>query len=214
MTPADIDRVMDIAGSLKEAPHWPRAAYTAALDREATPRRIALVIENSSVVDEAAEKLGISGNLDDEHPAGAKAQQLFWSDFGTTEVVPCYKTNQQLQTIQQLLKKQKLRFPEAGAKGEVRVAGFAVACLLPPEAELELIAVDLAAQRQGVAFQIFAGLAEELCAAQVNEVALEVRASNLAALALYRKLGFIESGRRKDYYQIPVEDALLMRLVF
>jgi len=94
------------------------------------------------------------------------------------------------------------------------VAGFAVASLLPPEAELELIAVDQAAHRRGLAHLLFAELAEELRAARVEEVALEVRASNRAALALYWKLGFIESGRRKDYYQIPVEDALLMRLVF
>jgi ribosomal-protein-alanine N-acetyltransferase len=55
-------------------------------------------------------------------------------------------------------------------------------------------------------------MAEELRAALVKEVVLEVRASNHPALALYRRLGFVESGRRKDYYQIPVEDALLMRL--
>jgi ribosomal-protein-alanine N-acetyltransferase len=92
------------------------------------------------------------------------------------------------------------------------VAGFAVASLLPPEAELELIAIDLSAQRHGFASQLFARMAEELRAALVKEVVLEVRASNHPALALYRRLGFVESGRRKDYYQIPVEDALLMRL--
>ncbi len=89
-----------------------------------------------------------------------------------------------------------------------------MASLLPPEAELELIAVDPAAQRLGLAQQLFAELAQELRAARWNEMILEVRASNLPALALYRKLGFVETGRRKDYYQIPVEDALLMRLGF
>lgn len=39
---------------------------------------------------------------------------------------------------------------------------------------------------------------------------LEVRPSNKAAVALYRKYGFIEEGRRRNYYQKPKEDALIM----
>ncbi|MGB7986785.1 MAG: ribosomal protein S18-alanine N-acetyltransferase, partial [Terracidiphilus sp.] len=96
--------------------------------------------------------------------------------------------------------------------GSGAVAGFTVASLLPPEAELELIAVDPSVQRRGLAHQLFVALTKKLRAASVEEMVLEVRASNLPALAFYRKLGFIETGRRKDYYQIPVEDALLMRL--
>jgi ribosomal-protein-alanine N-acetyltransferase len=43
---ADLARVMEIARSLKEAPHWPRQAYLAALNPGSTPRRIALVAAN------------------------------------------------------------------------------------------------------------------------------------------------------------------------
>ena len=57
-----------------------------------------------------------------------------------------------------------------------------------------------------------AALAEELRLAQVGEVLLEVRASNCPALALYRALGFAETGRRPLYYVDPEEDALLLRL--
>jgi ribosomal-protein-alanine N-acetyltransferase len=179
MTLADLDRVMEIAGSLKDAPQWPRSAYLSALEPEAAPPRISLVIE---------------------YPAGAKALAFF--EPYTARLKSCPDASGLLSS-----------FSAAGAEGEgVGVAGFAVASLLPPEAELELIAVDPAAQRRGLARRLFAALAEELRAAQVQEVVLEVRASNLPACALYRKLGFVESGRRKDYYQIPVEDALLMRL--
>ena len=55
-------------------------------------------------------------------------------------------------------------------------------------------------------------LVEKLSLAGVREVILEVRASNLPALALYRQLGFVETGRRPRYYQAPEEDAILMRL--
>ena len=41
---------------------------------------------------------------------------------------------------------------------------------------------------------------------------LEVRESNDPALRLYRKYGFQEVGRRKNYYEKPREDAILMTL--
>jgi ribosomal-protein-alanine acetyltransferase len=43
MREADLDQVLEIAAGLKDAPHWPRAAYEYALGRDSTPRRIALV---------------------------------------------------------------------------------------------------------------------------------------------------------------------------
>ena len=42
-------------------------------------------------------------------------------------------------------------------------------------------------------------------------VYLEVRDSNEAAQALYRGRGFLASGRRKGYYRLPAEDAVVMR---
>ena len=43
MTAADVARVLEIAASLPESPHWPESAYLDALNPESTPRRIALV---------------------------------------------------------------------------------------------------------------------------------------------------------------------------
>jgi ribosomal-protein-alanine N-acetyltransferase len=93
-----------------------------------------------------------------------------------------------------------------------QVAGFAVASLLPPEAELEMIAVAPAAQRRGLARQLFFSLAAELRTAEVFGIMLEVRAANQPALEFYRQLGFVETGHRPRYYHDPVEDAILMRL--
>lgn len=95
---------------------------------------------------------------------------------------------------------------------ERSILGFAVASLVPPQAELETIAVVSEAQRQGLARRLFAALAEELLRAGITEVTLEVRAANLPAIALYRSLGFVEAGRRPGYYADPVEDALLLTL--
>lgn len=45
-------------------------------------------------------------------------------------------------------------------------------------------------------------------------ITLEVRKSNIAAISLYKKLGFEHVGTRKGYYRNPTEDALLLKLNF
>ncbi len=92
------------------------------------------------------------------------------------------------------------------------VFGFTVASLLPARAELETIAVAAAGQRCGLGRQLYHALAGKLQAVGAHEILLEVRASNRAALAFYRSLGFAETGLRPRYYTDPVEDAVLMSL--
>ena len=106
---------------------------------------------------------------------------------------------------------QRIALVAEGVEGGT-VAGFAVASVLPPQAELETIAVAAEGQRRGVGRILFATLAGELGIAQVQELFLEVRASNAPALGFYRSLGFSEIGRRQRYYVDPVEDALLLTL--
>jgi ribosomal-protein-alanine N-acetyltransferase len=91
-------------------------------------------------------------------------------------------------------------------------AGFLVASLLAPEAELETIAVASHFQRRGLGALLLRALVVELRKEQVREALLEVRASNRAALGFYPGQGFEESGRRVRYYVDPDEDAVLMRL--
>ena len=92
------------------------------------------------------------------------------------------------------------------------LVGFAIASLVAPEAELEMVVTMLAHQRHGVARELFSSLKNELRRHGVREVVLEVRAGNKAAQGFYRFLGFAEEGRRTAYYAEPVEDAILMRL--
>jgi len=93
-----------------------------------------------------------------------------------------------------------------------QVAGFAVIRLVSPQAELESIAVASNSQRQGVGQLLFEALADELAHQGVETLILEVRASNLTALAFYRSLGFVQNGLRPRYYVDPIEDAVLMVL--
>lgn len=141
---ADVDRLVEIAAGLEQAPRWRRSVYASLLD-DGGRERIALVAEDV---------------------------------------------------------------------GGGSVAGFVVARLVLPEAELESIAVEAEFQRRGVARGLFSALAEGLERREVKEILLEVRAGNEAALGFYRTLGFISEGRRRGYYADPVEDAVLMRLRF
>jgi ribosomal-protein-alanine N-acetyltransferase len=143
MTASDLDLVLLVATSLREAPHWPRSAYLKAIDSESTPRRIALVAAGT----------------------------------------------------------------EPGS-----ILGFAIASLLPPQSELETIAIAPESQRLGLGQYLFQALADALKAAGMHELQLEVRASNQPALAFYRALGFVETSLRASYYIDPIEDAVLMSL--
>ena len=72
------------------------------------------------------------------------------------------------------------------------------------------IAVFPQYRRKGVASallnKVFAFAKEK----RLSFVSLEVRPSNTAAVSLYEKAGFKEEGRRKDFYRLPREDALIM----
>ena len=79
------------------------------------------------------------------------------------------------------------------------------------ESDMMNLAVAAAYRRQGVGRQLVEALCEALTQAGSERLTLEVRASNEAAKALYRQLGFKQIGRRPRYYSRPTEDAELYR---
>jgi [ribosomal protein S18]-alanine N-acetyltransferase len=93
-----------------------------------------------------------------------------------------------------------------------KVLGFVCASLVPPEAELESIAVAPRVQRQGIGRRLLASLVTELRTSGISELHLEVRASNRQAIRFYEAQNFIQTGVRPRYYADPEEDAVLMTL--
>ena len=94
------------------------------------------------------------------------------------------------------------------------VMGYAGLLVVADEGYITNVAVFPEYRRQGVAAKI---LEIYLNFAQANQLAfltLEVRPSNEAAIALYRRFGFEEVGRRKNYYDLPKEDALILTRFF
>jgi len=78
-------------------------------------------------------------------------------------------------------------------------------------AEVEGLMVQCDHRRQGIGTALTGACMAWAAGTGASAIRLEVRASNLAALALYRRLGFTTSGVRRAYYSAPVEDALLLQ---
>ncbi|MGZ4820093.1 MAG: ribosomal protein S18-alanine N-acetyltransferase [Terriglobales bacterium] len=91
------------------------------------------------------------------------------------------------------------------------VEGFLVASQLGPDWELENIAVATNARRRGIGSALLTHFLTVFNTYGGVSVFLEVRESNAAARKLYEKHGFVEAGRRREYYQDPAEDAVLYR---
>ncbi len=79
------------------------------------------------------------------------------------------------------------------------------------ETDMMNIAVSPASRRQGVARALIEALVSALRERGSKQLTLEVRASNGPARQLYESLGFLQVGLRKNYYQNPKEDALILR---
>ena len=96
---------------------------------------------------------------------------------------------------------------------ENHIVGYAGAWLVYDEGQITNIAVLPSARGKGYGSKLTKQLINECFSRGMHEIFLEVRISNLAALAMYRNLGFSVKGIRKDYYSEPTEDAYIMSLV-
>ena len=96
---------------------------------------------------------------------------------------------------------------------ENKIVGYAGAWLVYDEGQITNIAVLPSARGKGYGSKLTKQLINECFSRGMHEIFLEVRISNLAALAMYRNLGFSVKGIRKEYYSEPTEDAYIMSLV-
>ena len=92
-----------------------------------------------------------------------------------------------------------------------RVLGYVGSQTVLEESDMMNIAVLPEARRAGIGERLILSLIELLKDRGSRSLALEVRASNTPAISLYKKLGFLQVGRRPNYYRSPREDALILR---
>lgn len=89
--------------------------------------------------------------------------------------------------------------------------GYCVLLCAGEEADITNVCTAAEARRKGVAAALLTALFQEGNARRIKEYFLEVREGNKAARALYGKMGFQEIGIRKNYYEEPRENAVLMK---
>lgn len=105
-----------------------------------------------------------------------------------------------------------VRHPESvvlTARSDRAITGFAIMRFADEVAHLNLLAVDPAHRRRGIARRLVTWLEETALTAGTFHIGLELRAQNEGARAFYRALGYRELGRVPGYYQ-GVEAAIRM----
>ena len=91
-----------------------------------------------------------------------------------------------------------------------KVVGYAGVLVMADEGYITNVAVFPEYRRRGIAAQIIKVFCDFAQGNHLAFLTLEVRPSNAAAISLYNSFGFEEVGRRKNYYDLPREDALIL----
>ena len=93
---------------------------------------------------------------------------------------------------------------------EEEIAGYIGCYCIAGTGEITNVAVKLSHRRRGIGKKLLEKLYEEGKCHDTAEYMLEVRESNDAAISLYSAHGFVKEGIRKNFYEKPVENAVIM----
>ncbi len=104
-------------------------------------------------------------------------------------------------------------FPLVALDSSNNLIGYICPMLVVDEGHILDVAVRDDYRGKGVGRLLVERVLVDCCSAGAEFVSLEVRTSNCAAIALYARMGFVETGRRKRYYENG-EDALMMEYIF
>ncbi len=108
------------------------------------------------------------------------------------------------------LKNNFARFYVAFSEG--RIVGYIGSHNIIGEVYVTNVAVSPDFRRNGVGKTLVKFLIEQMETEKAEFVTLEVRKSNLNAISLYEKCGFEKVGERRNFYEKPIEDAILMTI--
>ena len=113
-----------------------------------------------------------------------------------------------LNAFTETVEKENFRYFVAEEEGEI--LGYCGFLFVLDEAEIPNVCVKSSARKRGVGRQMMSVLMDEAKKLGMAVLYLEVRESNIPARSLYLSLGFEENGIRKNFYEHPVEHAVLM----
>ena len=110
--------------------------------------------------------------------------------------------------IEEAFANELYRFVAVEEKGVI--VGYANFRMVADEGEIERVAVHPDSRRRGYGRKLMEAMVEYSRKKGVRDMTLDVRVNNEKAINLYESCGFVEEGRRKDYYREPTEDAIIM----
>ncbi|MHC1720509.1 MAG: ribosomal protein S18-alanine N-acetyltransferase [Clostridiaceae bacterium] len=96
------------------------------------------------------------------------------------------------------------------AMNDKTIVGYAGVWIIAGEGQITNIAVQPALRGMGIASRMLEAIIDICRRANATGITLEVRKSNISAIRLYKKYGFIEEGMRKNFYADNNEDAIIM----
>ena len=99
------------------------------------------------------------------------------------------------------------------AKISEAVVGYISYTVILDECQIVNVATSPSFRKMGIGSKIIEAFLCELKSEGVKSAFLEVRESNLPAINLYKKFGFLEIGVSKNHYSKPTENAILMKIV-
>lgn len=160
----------------------------------------------------------VTGTIPASHPVEPMRYKLVPMSYDNVDQIAeiekaCFSKPWSRQMLVEQLDNLSVCFIAAQAEDGV-VLGYAGLTVVLDEGYINNIAVLEEYRRQSVASALLEVFIKFSHANELAFLTLEVRASNDSAISLYRKHGFEEVGRRRNYYDDPKEDALLMTRFF
>ena len=126
----------------------------------------------------------------------------------------CFSRPWSRRMLAEELENQCAAFLVALEPGTDKVIGYAGLLVMADEGYITNVAVFPEYRRRGVAEQIIQVFCDFAQGNHLAFLTLEVRPGNAPAISLYNSFGFEEVGRRKNYYDLPREDALILTRYF
>lgn len=120
----------------------------------------------------------------------------------------CFSIPWSTNAIEEAFANELYRFVAVEENGSV--VGYANFRIVADEGEIERVAVHPDSRRRGYGRKLMEAMVEYSRKKGVRDMTLDVRVNNEKAINLYESCGFVEEGRRKDYYREPTEDAIIM----
>jgi ribosomal-protein-alanine N-acetyltransferase len=100
------------------------------------------------------------------------------------------------------------------AEIDKEIVGYVGLYKMGNDGDITNIGISSLHRRKGIGYKLMSSVLDFAKRENMELITLEVRESNIPAIALYEKLGFVKVGIRKDFYEKPVENAIIYQYIF